>query len=83
MSRDDKITAAMDFIKTVGFPTVVALLLMWAMNEQIVALRSDSKETRDYVRDVLTAQLDRSTTVLEKNNELMGRMLERLDRDKP
>lgn len=80
---------AVNMIKTLGFPTVVACVLMWAFAEQIGGLREDVTESRAYIRGTLTEQLKRSNEVIDQSNrlggqnqQLMQQIIDRLERDR-
>lgn len=83
MSKEQLGNWAVEFIKTVGFPTLVACLLMWAMNEQITSLRDDAKQLRAYIHETMSKQLDRSNDVIDRNNQLFGQMITKLEAKDP
>jgi len=55
-----------EVIKSVGFPIVVASLLMWVWFEATKEDRIRMIEQERFIRDTLTLKLDESTKVMEK-----------------
>jgi hypothetical protein len=69
-----------DLIKSVGFPIVVALALLWAGREQITISNARYDKQQDLFAQTISTQLAQSTAALTQSTTVMGAINETLKR---
>lgn len=61
-------------VKQVGFPVVVAGVLIWIGKEQIETASARFDRQQEFITQTLSVQLEKSTTVMAAVNETMKRL---------
>lgn len=61
----------LDAVKQVGFPIVVAGVLLWMGNEQVRVTSERFDKQQQFITQTLSQQLEKSTTVIAAINETL------------